>query len=204
MWTGRRRARAGSRAQACRVPLLPVQRRLLLEIPPRRRSVGERRAIGEVSSRGLELAASMMALIACCICAGCVSPPLQVAVENLDRFHVGRPWRSGDVRPSASVVLGLSRREARRTVSLARAVCVRKHVCFRVARDLGGQRAFWLPPTGEAVFARQRELDRGEFGLRVLLAQRLENVCLASFLRCSGGRAAAFGCDAQMGSDRVS
>ena len=103
---------------------------------------------------------------------------LQVAGENLDRFV---PAGLGDLVDGAPVGIGRAgskpAAKARRIVSTSPA---RRRVEDTFAFELRGFAAvdvrFELPPTGEAVFARQRQLDRGELGLRVLLAQRLETL----------------------------
>src|SRR4051794_25133790 len=75
------------------------------------------------------------------------------------------------VRPSASVVPGSKpAAKARRTVSTSPAWALELRRIAAVDMRLE------LAPAGEAVFARQRELDGGEPGLRVLPAQRFQSL----------------------------
>ena len=103
---------------------------------------------------------------------------LQVAGENLDRFV---PAGLGDLVNGAPVGIGRAgveagRESAANRVDIARAGRVENTFAFELRGIAAVNVRFELPTTGEAVFARQRQLDSGELGLRVLPAQRLETL----------------------------
>ena len=132
---------------------------------------------------------------------------LQVAGENLDRFV---PAGLGDLVNGAPVGISRAgveagRESAANRVDIARAGRVKNTFAFELRGIAAVNVRFELPPTGEAIFARQRQLDSGELGLRVLLAQRLEPLLglVPEMLEARAFRQ-AFGCDAQTDSDRVS
>jgi hypothetical protein len=103
---------------------------------------------------------------------------LELAGEKFDRFM---PAGLGDLVNGAPVGIGRAgveagRESAANRVDIARAGRVENTFAFELRGIAAVNVRFELPPTGEAVFARQRQLDSGELGLRVLPAQRLETL----------------------------
>jgi hypothetical protein len=101
---------------------------------------------------------------------------LELAREQLDgRLPIGL----GDLVNGAPVGIGRAGVEAglesaANRFDIAHARRVENAFAFALRRIAAVNMRLELPPAGEAVFARQSELDSGELGLRVLLAQRLE------------------------------
>jgi hypothetical protein len=106
-------------------------------------------------------------------------PPLgalDVAGEKLDRFV---PLGLGDLVNGAAVVVGGVGVEARlegatNRLDIAGARGVEDMLALASRRIELVDMRLELTPTGEAIFARERELGGGELGLRALPAQRLE------------------------------
>ena len=103
---------------------------------------------------------------------------LHVARQNLDRFV---PVGLGDLVNGAAVDIGRTGVEAGREraadgFDVARVGRLEHAFAVGLRRIAVVHMRLELAPAGEAVFARQRQLDGGELGLRVLLAQRLETL----------------------------